>query len=105
MVLLTAHADAGNTIEAMKLGAFDPLAKPIGRADIVDVLRRVLPADTPSPCTSSDAQANAQPMIGASRTMRTVQKLIGIAASSDATVLIPGETGTGKELVARAVVG
>ena len=39
-VLLTVHADAGNTIEAMKLGAFDALAKPIGRADIVDVLRQ-----------------------------------------------------------------
>ncbi len=44
-------------------------------------------------------------MIGASETMRTVQKTIGMLADSDATVLITGETGTGKELVARAIHG
>ena len=103
VVLLTAHADAGNTIEAMQLGAFDHLTKPIGRADVADVLARALPqAGTPiarAPSSNDDDP----PMIGASPAMRAVQKLIGIAASSDATVLIQGETGTGKELVARAV--
>ena len=42
-------------------------------------------------------------LIGASEAMRRVQKTIGLAADSDATVLILGETGTGKELVARAL--
>ena len=105
VVLLTAHADASNTIDAMKLGAFDHLAKPIGRAEIIDLLERALPREAPQR-HASDARVrddDVPTMIGASPAMRAVQKLIGIAASSDATVLIQGETGTGKELVARAI--
>ena len=103
VALLTAHADAGNTIEAMKLGAFDHLTKPIGRADLVDLLARALPAGGGPASRSTTRPPDEPPMIGASPAMRAVQKLIGIAAASDATVLIQGETGTGKELVARAI--
>jgi DNA-binding NtrC family response regulator len=99
--VLTAHATAHNTIEAMRLGAFDHLTKPIGR----DALSRVLTA-----MIAADAEGrNASPtrgesgLIGSSDAMRTVQKAIGRLADSDATVLITGETGTGKELVARAI--
>ncbi len=103
VLLLTAYADAENTIDAMKLGAFDHLMKPIGRADIVDVLARALPPHDARPSRALDGVRQSNEMIGAGPAMRAVQKLIGIAASSDATVLIQGETGTGKELVARAI--
>ena len=102
VVILTAFADSANTIEAMKLGAFDHLTKPIGRDDIRAVLARAL-THPPTIAAGKIDISSADELIGSSLPMREVQKLIGLAASSDATVLVLGETGTGKELVARAV--
>ena len=100
VVVLTAFASAANTIEAMRLGAFDHLTKPIGRVELKDLLCR-LPqrmSTISGPDTGSE-----DGLIGSSEPMRDVQKAIGLAADSDAIVLIRGETGTGKELVARAL--
>jgi DNA-binding NtrC family response regulator len=99
--VLTAHATAENTIEAMRLGAFDHLTKPIGRTELSRMLTAMLAA-------GADLHAPIAPrldtgLIGSSDAMRAVQKTIGRLADSDATVLITGETGTGKELVARAI--
>lgn len=100
VVVLTAFASAANTIEAMRLGAFDHLSKPIGRAELKDLLSR-LPERMP---VVSDPDAGTEDgLIGSSAPMRSVQKAIGLAADSNAIVLILGETGTGKELVARAL--
>jgi two-component system NtrC family response regulator len=100
VVVLTAFASAENTIEAMRLGAFDHLTKPIGRDELRTLLDR-LPSRTRS--ALSTRQSNPDALIGLSDGMRRVQKAIGLAADSQATVLILGETGTGKELVARAL--
>jgi two-component system NtrC family response regulator len=101
VAVLTAVPTAANTIEAMRLGAVDHLAKPIGRADLLQLLARMLPgsAAAPGPAPS----AGADDVIGSSAAMRQVQKAIGMLADTDATVLITGETGTGKEVVARAI--
>ncbi len=101
VVVLTAFASAENTIEAMRLGAFDHLTKPIGRDDLKALLQR-LPPRPSGPSTAPAAQA-PDSLIGSSEGMRRVQKAVGLAADSDVTVLIFGETGTGKELVARAL--
>lgn len=100
VVVLTAFASAANTIEAMRLGAFDHLSKPIGRAELKDLLCR-LPERMPM-VSGPDADTE-DGLIGSSAPMRSVQKAIGLAADSNAIVLILGETGTGKELVARAL--
>jgi DNA-binding NtrC family response regulator len=102
VVVLTAFASAENTIEAMRIGAFDHLTKPIGRQELKELLGRMLarPAAVPSGGLSDHAVGT---LIGLSEPMRRVQKTIGLAADSDATVLVLGETGTGKELVARAL--
>lgn len=100
VIVLTAFASAENTIEAMRLGAHDHLTKPIGRDALKALLDR-LPARGKSMPAALPGSADA--LIGTSEAMRRVQKAIGLAADSGATVLILGETGTGKELVARAL--
>jgi DNA-binding NtrC family response regulator len=100
VVMLTAFATSSNTIEAMKLGAFEHMIKPLRRRDVEALIERMLSrAVTPA----RSVEPTQDRLIGMSTGMREVQKLIGRAAASDATVLITGETGTGKELVARTL--
>jgi DNA-binding NtrC family response regulator len=101
VTVLTAHATAHNTIEAMRLGAFDHLTKPIGREDLARALSGMLAANTEPRMPQSPSVR--EELIGSSPPMREVQKTIGMLADSNATVLITGETGTGKELAARAI--
>jgi two-component system NtrC family response regulator len=105
VAIITAYATAANTIEAMRLGAFDHLTKPIGREDLASLLKRMVRSRTakavhPAP---AGAESVSDDLIGASASMREVQKTIGLVADSDTTVLITGETGTGKEVVARTI--
>jgi DNA-binding NtrC family response regulator len=101
VAVLTAVPTAGNTIEAMRLGAVDHLAKPVGRHDIAALIARMLPA--PAPAAPPPPDPGTDELVGSSAPMREVQKSIGRLADSEATVLITGETGTGKEVVARAI--
>lgn len=100
VLVLTAYVDTRGTIEAMQLGAFDHVEKPIGREQIADFLRKALLK--PARAAPSEALGSQQ-LVGLCPAMREVHKLVGRAASSDATVLISGETGTGKEVVARTL--
>jgi two-component system NtrC family response regulator len=102
VAVLTAVPTAGNTIEAMRLGAVDHLAKPVGRAELLDLLARMLPTAA-APAGPPPDESNEDTIVGSSAAMRAVQKAIGMLADSDTTVLIAGETGTGKEVVAKAL--
>ncbi|MGJ7537211.1 MULTISPECIES: sigma-54-dependent transcriptional regulator [unclassified Variovorax] len=104
VIVLTAFSSAGNTIEAMRLGAFDHLAKPISREAVREVLERALQRQTAaSPSTSNTGDDDDGDLIGPSQAMREVHKRIGLAAANAMPVLVLGETGTGKEMVARAL--
>ena len=102
VAVITAVPTGENTIEAMRLGAVDHLAKPVGRDALAALLARMLPSAAAPTADLSDP-AKEGDLIGSSAAMREVQKSIGLLADSDATVLLLGETGTGKEVVARAI--
>ena len=105
-IMLTAYASGSNTIEAMRLGAFDHLTKPVSRQLLMETLQRALPERTEALVAESALSADTaatERLIGNSECMRQVFKQIGLAAATEATVLILGETGTGKEEVARAL--
>jgi DNA-binding NtrC family response regulator len=110
VVMLTGFATSDNTIGAMTLGAFDHLTKPVGRLAIQSLLERIVASEASSEPVAeatlsfTSETANKKPrLLGVSDTLREVQKQVGRAASSDATVLITGETGTGKEVAARVL--
>ncbi len=102
VAVLTAVPTSDNTIEAMRLGAADHLAKPIGRDGLRALLSRMLPLPDAPPMAAASATREGD-LVGSSVAMRDVQKAIGLLADSDATVLLLGETGTGKEVVAQAI--
>jgi DNA-binding NtrC family response regulator len=102
VAIITAYATAANTIEAMRLGAFDHLTKPVGREDLASLLERMVRSRA-TKALKPAADSVPEDLIGSSNSMREVQKTIGLVADSDATVLITGETGTGKEVVARTI--
>ncbi|TPG57094.1 sigma-54-dependent Fis family transcriptional regulator [Roseomonas nepalensis] len=103
VAVITAVPTGENTIEAMRLGAADHLAKPVGRAALAALLARMLPRAADAPRTARAPLAREGELVGVSAAMREVHKSIGLLADSDATVLLLGETGTGKEVVARAI--
>lgn len=105
VAIMTAFASAANTIEAMRLGAFDHLTKPVGRDDLSSLLRRMTRPRVASREAGrpEDEETPGDDLIGSSAGMRIVQKTIGLVADTDTTVLITGETGTGKEVVARTI--
>jgi DNA-binding NtrC family response regulator len=107
MVLMTAFGTTETAIEATKHGAFEYILKPFDVAEMLDVVKRAvasarLMSERVELGAASD-QPTAQAIIGNSRAMQGVYKEVGRVAGTAATVLIRGETGTGKELVARAI--
>jgi len=107
VIVMTAYGTTDTAIEATKLGAFDYVLKPFNIPDVLSLINQALEAgrfmrsrveiNMPPETTAPDV------IIGKSDVMQEVYKTIGRAAPTDATVLIRGESGAGKELVARAL--
>ncbi len=108
IVVVTADSSSSRTIRAVQAGAYDYLVKPIEPEAVRHVVARALEHRRLAQ-EIDDGQAGltgagpGEPIVGTSPGMQAVYKLIGRVADSDAVVLITGETGTGKELVAETL--
>jgi DNA-binding NtrC family response regulator len=108
ILMMTAHATVESAIEAMKLGAFDYLQKPFEIDEFLVVVRRAIEHERLRThheylITERDEQFGHYGIIGRSPLIQEVVRKARLVAQSRSTVLITGETGTGKELVARAI--
>jgi DNA-binding NtrC family response regulator len=108
ILMMTAHATVESAIEAMKLGALDYLQKPFEIDELLVVVRRALEhqrlrTEYRYLVSERDEQFDHYGIIGRSKSMEEVIRRAEMVAATKSTVLITGETGTGKELVARAI--
>ena len=104
VVMFTAQGSVETAVEAIREGAFDYLAKPFKIQDLLALARRALDSAEAAGDAAAETEAPRPTMlIGNSPPMVELYKKIALAARSDSPVLITGETGTGKELVARSL--
>ncbi len=108
IIMMTAFGSVKNAVDAMKLGIYDYLTKPIDIDELIIIIKRVI-REQQLVIENIDLRSKLQQtysfenIIGVSGKMQEVFKKILKVASTDATVLIRGESGTGKELIARAI--
>ena len=120
VIVMTGHDTMTSAVEAMKSGAFDYLVKPVGLKELMAVVDRCLSdqeinraaeeqreadGEEADGSGSDDAESDtgARTVVGRDPRMIEIYKMIGVLSRNRATVLVRGDTGTGKEMIARAV--
>lgn len=109
VVMVTGFASVENAVAAMKLGAFDYLTKPFELDDLQRTINRAiapspsLPAASPRPPANETPLGTTTVMVGESPQLKEILRLVARIADNDSPVLLEGEFGSGKHLVARAI--
>ncbi|SHE51047.1 nitrogen regulation protein NR(I) [Thermomonas hydrothermalis] len=103
VIVMSAHTDVASTAGAFRGGAQEFLSKPFDMDEAVALVQRALPGSPPRPVAPTPTVEGGQALIGQAPAMRALFRAIGRLAQVPLSVLITGETGTGKELVARAL--
>ncbi len=108
VILITAHAEVSQAVQAVKLGAFDYITKPFDDEELFVALdkalafKRLEKENTLLKTQLKDSQSS-QKLIGISKPFKDVLDLVEKISGTEATVLLTGESGTGKELIARTI--
>jgi DNA-binding NtrC family response regulator len=107
-IIMTAYGTIRSAVEAMKAGAFDYLTKPFDNDELILVIERAvemrrLSSEVEALRTELETRYGFAEILGISREMQEVFRVMARVAAVDATVLVQGDSGTGKELVARAL--
>jgi len=108
IIILTAYASVETAVEALKLGAFDYVTKPVDPDDLSNLVRnalttRALSEENVRLKEKVSELTQAAPFLAVSAKMEHVLELVRTVAETDSSVVIRGESGTGKELIARAI--
>jgi nitrogen regulation protein NR(I) len=105
IILVTAFGTTETAIEAMKLGAYDYLLKPFNIPQLIELVRKAADSNRrmSEPVGLGETNQSRDALVGRSQAMQNIYKEIGRVAAKPVSVLIRGETGTGKELIARAI--
>jgi DNA-binding NtrC family response regulator len=103
VILLTAHGQVGNAVDAMRRGAFDFLTKPFDAAELAAVVEKAAATRLMRRRDVHEPKAGLATLVGSSDAMKRLRERVEKIAPAPSNVLLLGETGTGKELVARAL--
>ncbi len=101
VVVITAHGNMDTAVKAMKLGAFDFLSKPVDLESLRQLIRNALKLSEPKQRSKERRTRNI--LLGESHSMRQIRSTIEKVANTQAPIYISGESGSGKELVARLI--
>src|SRR5499426_3346209 len=105
IIFLTGHGDIPMSVRAMKAGALEFLTKPFDDEDLLQAIHQGLGRDSRARHRrENDVHNGFDEIVGTSAALKAVLKQIEVVAPTDSTVLLLGETGTGKELLARAIL-
>jgi DNA-binding NtrC family response regulator len=103
IIFVTGHGDIPSSVRAIKAGAMDYFTKPFDPETLLDAVGRAVQRSALRAARGPRPGGSDLGIIGESPSLRRILKEVEIVAKTDATVLIDGETGTGKELIARAI--
>ena len=104
VIIITGHGTIPTAVETIKLGAFDFLSKPFTPDDFRQVVKRALEKQSkPEPVPALRPKINGLQIVFASEAMARIMEMVQRVARSDSTVLITGESGTGKGLIAQKI--
>jgi DNA-binding NtrC family response regulator len=105
IVFLTGHGDIPMSVRAIKAGALEFLTKPFNDEDLLDAIQQGIARNQRAPKQKEDLGTQKfGDIVGKSAALRNVLNQVEVVAPTDSTVLLLGETGTGKEIIARAIL-